>query len=80
MLLDLIVRRIPKSKFTLVYNNTLVEEPFAVCSLCGRKNHKICAMYHENVFGKYNCSSCRKDPTERDKKLETYGAKSGFCH
>ena len=62
----------------------LDEEPFVNCSDCGRKNHKICVLFHESVMGRFVCQTCRKDNRDRERKLEFYSSKrllsAYLCH
>jgi hypothetical protein len=59
-------------------NNHLEEEPFIDCSECGRKNHKICALWHDGLEKAFICQACRKDKKDLERKWDLFAARSMF--
>lgn len=60
-------------------NNHLDVEPFVDCGECGRKMHRICALWHEGLEKKFICKACRKETVKDfERRHDKFGAKRKF--
>ncbi|CAG4940100.1 unnamed protein product [Colias eurytheme] len=70
---------IKKDQFKEMKNDHLEQEPFVVCTDCGRKQHQICVLHHDSIWPQgFCCDNClkkkgakRKDNKFSAKKLPT---------
>lgn len=52
---------IKKDQFKEMKNDHLEQEPFVVCMDCGRKQHQICVLHHDQIWPQgFCCDNCLK--------------------
>lgn len=67
-----VFRAIRKDQFKEMKNNHLEQEPFVVCTGCGRKQHQICVLHHEQIWPQgFCCDNClkKKGAKRKDNKF-----------
>lgn len=68
--------QIKKDQFKEMKNDHLELEPFVSCSDCGRKQHQICVLYHEQIWPRgFTCDDCMKKKSQK-RKPNKFNAKS----
>lgn len=57
-------------------NDHLELEPFVSCTDCGRKQHQICVLYHEQIWPRgFTCEKCLEKKQQK-RKINRFNAKS----
>jgi len=59
---------VEKSQFATKVNDANTEEPMCRCTVCGRKHHDICQLWHKDLAKKFVCKSCRQGSDTKAKK------------
>lgn len=59
--IHLIFSAIKKDQFKEMKNDHLEQEPFVICMDCGRKQHQICVLHHDQIWPQgFCCDNCLK--------------------
>lgn len=62
-------RAIKKDQFKEMKNDHLEQEPFVVCMDCGRKQHQICVLHHDQIWPQgFCCDNCLKKKAAKRKE------------
>ena len=68
--------QVRKQQFKEMKNDHLELEPFVSCSDCGRMQHEICVLYHEQIWPRgFTCDNCL-DKKNQKRKPNKFNAKS----
>ncbi|KAG5682698.1 hypothetical protein PVAND_012032 [Polypedilum vanderplanki] len=68
--------QIKKDQFKEMKNDHLELEPFVTCTECGRKQHQICVLYHEQIWTRgFTCDKCLEKKGQK-RKPNKFNAKS----
>jgi len=66
--------KIKKEQFKEMKNDHLELEPFVTCTDCGRKQHQICVLYHDQIWSRgFTCDNCLR---KKNRKPNKFNAKN----
>lgn len=61
--------KIKKDLFKEMKNDHLEQEPFVICMDCGRKQHQICVLHHDQIWPQgFCCDNCLKKKGSKRKE------------